>query len=126
MRAGGATRRETSARRAARTGLEWRGDFRPAQKDPPMITKLVLPLLLLAATPQPGSYGFNWLDAKSTCKPFGAKELAKLSKCTVSPNAFGLDVKAHQCKVSAKVEWVIYETKAQCQQALETMQSNGD
>ena len=100
-----------------------------------MIVKLAFPLLLLASAgigaadsskPKPGSYGFNWLDAKSTCRQFSAKDLEKVSKCSVSPNAFGLDVKSHQCKVSAKVEWVIYETKAQCQEALETSEANGD
>jgi hypothetical protein len=94
----------------------------------------MFPLLLLASTsiaaadsrPKPGSFGFNWLDPDSSCKQLSAKDLAKASKCTVSPNAFGLDLKSHQCKVSARVEWVVYETAAQCQQALETMQANGD
>jgi len=77
--------------------------------------------------PAPGSYGFNWLDpAHATCKQLGAKDLSKASKCTASPNAFGLDVESHACKVSARVELIVYKTAAQCQQGLETMQANGD
>jgi hypothetical protein len=99
-----------------------------------MISKLGLPLMLLAASavsaadskPRAGSYGFNWLDATSHCKKLTEKELARIPKCAVTDNAFGLDIKSHTCKVSAKVELVVYETEAQCKEALETMQANGD
>ena len=99
-----------------------------------MLSKLGLPMLLLAAAgtgaaervPKAGSYGFNWLDPKSSCKKLTDKDLAKLKTCTVTSNAFGLDLDSHMCKVSAHVELVVYKTAAQCQQALETMQANGD
>jgi len=98
-----------------------------------VISKLSVPLILLAAsvataadrTPQPGSYGFNWLDAGSHCKKLTAKDLAPVSKCTVSTNAFGLQLQSHACKVNKNVELMVYNTAAQCQEALETMQSNG-
>jgi hypothetical protein len=87
-----------------------------------MMTKLALSLILLAAAgptavdslPKPGSYGFNWLDAGSQCKKLTAKDLAAVKSCTVSTNAFGLELKSHAC------------TAAHCQEALETMQANGD
>ena len=90
-------------------------------------------LLLLAASgaaaervPPAGSYGFNWLDPKSQCRKLTDKDLAKVAKCTVTANAFGLDLESHACRVSAHVELIVYKTAAQCQQALETMQANGD
>ena len=76
--------------------------------------------------PPAGSYGFNWLDPKSQCRKLTDKDLAKVSKCTVTANAFGLDLESHACRVSAHVELIIYKTAPQCQQALETMQANGD
>ncbi|MFT3806641.1 hypothetical protein [Arenimonas sp.] len=98
-----------------------------------MIAKLSLPLMLLAAStvaagdsrPKAGSYGFNWLDPDSPCKKLTDKDLKKAPKCTVSNNAFGIELKSHQCKVDERVEWVVYETAAQCQEAHETMQANG-
>jgi len=94
----------------------------------------VVALLLLSASgataaerlPPVGSYGFNWLDPNSQCKKLTAEDLAKVSKCTVTANAFGLDLESHSCRVSAHVELLVYKTAAQCQQALETMQANGD
>lgn len=74
--------------------------------------------------PKPGSFGFNWLDPNSSCKQLTAEDLAKVSKCTVTDSAFGLELKSHMCKVDARVELVVYETAAQCQEALETMQAN--
>jgi len=98
-----------------------------------MVSKLMLALLLSAAAapaadpmPKPGSYGFNWLDPSSPCKQLSAKDLAKASTCEATDNAFGIDLKAHTCKVSAKVEWIVYDTAEHCQQAWETMQANGD
>ena len=97
------------------------------------MSKLSLPLILLAASvatatdrmPQPGSYGFNWLDAESHCKKLTAKDLSTVSKCTASANAFGLQLQSHACKVNKHIELMVYKTAAQCQEALETMQANG-
>ena len=94
---------------------------------------MILSVILLAASgaaaadrmPQPGSYGFNWLDAESHCKKLTAKDLAPVKKCTVSTNAFGLQLHSHACKVDAHIELMVYKTAAQCQEALETMQANG-
>lgn len=98
-----------------------------------MISVNSLAIAVLAASgasatgglPAPGSYGFNWLDAASHCQKITAKELAGISKCTVSTDAFGLQLTAHVCKINANVELMIYPTAAQCQEALETMQANG-
>ena len=75
--------------------------------------------------PPPGSYGFNWLDAASHCKKLTAKDLARVSKCTLSTNAFGLELESHACKVNKTIEFMVYKTAAQCQEALETMQADG-
>ena len=99
-----------------------------------MFAKLMLSLLLLSAAavpaadtkPKPGGWGFNWLDPDSPCKQITAKDLAPVKQCEASANAFGIELKSQQCKVSDEVEWVIYDTKAHCQQASETMRANGD
>ena len=98
-----------------------------------MISKFGISMVLLAASgisaadskPQPGSYGFNWLDADSHCKKITDKDLAQMSECTVSADAFGLEVPSHMCRINPQVELVIYKTKAECQEGLETMQANG-
>ena len=99
-----------------------------------MVSNLAIAVLALATSgvaaaermPKPGSYGFNWLDpTHATCRKLGEKDLAK-AKCTASANAFGLEVESHACKISARVELIVYKTAAQCQQGLETMQANGD
>jgi len=98
-----------------------------------VISKLSFSVVLLAASvvtaadrlPQPGSYGFNWLDAGSRCKKLTAKDLAAVKKCTISTNAFGLELNSHVCKVNSHIELMIYNTAAECQRALETMQANG-
>jgi len=97
-----------------------------------MISNLGFSVMLLAASgvtaadrmPPAGSYGFNWLDPESHCKKLTEKDLAPVIKCTVSTNAFGLQLSSHMCKVSAHVELIVYRTAAQCQEALETMQAN--
>ncbi len=91
---------------------------------------LSLFLLLSTATaadlmPQPGSYAFNWLDADSHCNMLTQKDLAQVKSCTASTNAFGLEMSSHVCKVSARIELMVYETQTQCQEALATMQANG-
>lgn len=92
-----------------------------------------LSIILLAAfsataadrMPPPGSYGFNWLDASSRCRKLTDKDLAQAKECTVSHNAFGLQLDSHLCKIDARTELMVYKTQAQCQEALETMQANG-
>ena len=98
-----------------------------------MTSKLLLATICLVASsvtaadrmPQPGSYGFNWLDSGSHCRKLTAEDLSSPSKCTMSANAFGLQFESHTCKVDAHTELVVYETAEQCQEALETMQANG-
>jgi hypothetical protein len=76
-------------------------------------------------SPKPASFAFNWLSPAATCKALSAKELAKWSKCEVNTGAFGLQLQSHSCKVSSRVEWMVYRTAAECREALETMQANG-
>lgn len=99
-----------------------------------MTSKLRLAAICLVASsvtaadrmPRPDSYGFNWLDSESHCRKLTAEDLSRLSKkCTMSTNAFGLQLESYSCKVDAHTELVVYETAEQCQEALETMQANG-
>ena len=98
-----------------------------------MPAKLVLSLALLAAAastrpdslPRPGSYGFNWLAPESAqCRALTAKDIAAISQCTDSPNAFGIDLPSKACRVGRKVELIVYDTEAHCREGLETMQAN--
>ena len=91
-------------------------------------------LLLLAAAagakgdarPPAGSHGFNWLEPGSPCVKLEAKDIARFESCNLSENAFGIDLPSHACRVDAKVEYIVYATAAQCEEAHETMQANGD
>ena len=98
-----------------------------------MAAKTVCFLALLAATsgsapshaPKPGSYGFNWLAPETAeCRELDAKAIATMKECTDSANAFGLDLPSKACRVSEDVELIVYATKEQCQQGLETMQAD--
>jgi len=98
-----------------------------------VIGKLCVLFTLFAASgvaaadsvPAPGSFGFNWLEPTSHCKQLSAKDLATVLSCKASSNAFGLQLDSLVCKVNSHVEYMVYKTAAQCQEALETMQSNG-
>jgi hypothetical protein len=98
-----------------------------------MVTKIALSLVLAAAAgakssdsmPKPGSYGFDWLSPESAeCRELTDKDIAGMKECTDSANAFGLDVPSKACRVDDKVELIVYETAAQCQEGLETMRAN--
>ena len=98
-----------------------------------MISNLSLAVILLAISavtaadrmPEPGSYGFNWLDTESHCKKLTVKDLAPVKSCTISTNAFGLQLNSHVCKINSRTELMVYKTAAECNEALETMQANG-
>ena len=98
-----------------------------------MVLKLVLSLVLLAAAgsgasdsrPAPGSFGFNWLDPETAeCREMTAKDIAAMKECSDSPNAFGIELPSKACRVDEKVELIVYDTREQCQEGLETMQAN--
>ena len=98
-----------------------------------MLSKLVLPLVLLTAAgsaasgakPKAGSYGFDWLDPENAvCRAMTEKDIAAMKECTDSPNAFGIDLPSKACRVSKQVELIVYDTAEHCQQGLETMQAN--
>lgn len=78
------------------------------------------------ATPSPGvgSFGFNWLG-QAQCRKLSARDLPDRSRCQAQSEAFGLSGPSHRCKVSRRVEFMVYKTAAQCRAALERMQANG-
>jgi len=91
---------------------------------------LIALLLITAPTaagdnvPASGSFGFNWLASASRCKKLSAKDLTSASACTVKTDAFGLLGRSLACKVNERVELMVYDTAARCQEALKTMQAN--
>jgi len=97
-----------------------------------VVLKFVLTLVVgpaIAGTPaehvpQPGSFGFNWLDPNSRCKKISTKEIAAFSKCEVNENAFGLPIDSVACKVDQD-GIMVYKTAAQCSEALDAMKANG-
>jgi|SRR5436190_1572565 len=99
-----------------------------------MIAKSMLLLVLVSAAgataadsrPPAGSYGFDWLDPEGArCREITGEDLAKFKTCEASANGFGLDLESRRCTVDEDSEFMVYATRAQCQQALETMQANG-
>ena len=99
-----------------------------------MLPTFALALLLAAATatpapvplPEPGIFAFNWLDPHSQCRKLAAKDLRTIKSCERSDYAFDAKSKSLMCKVNAKVELMVYDTAAQCQEGLEAMLANGD
>ena len=71
-----------------------------------------------------GGYGFNWLSAEPTCRKFSTAQRVALKNCTVSSDAFGLNVRSHVCRVNRRTEYMIYSSAAKCRDALKTMQAN--
>ena len=72
-------------------------------------------------------YGFDWLKPNTTrCRPITQRDMNKFKHCEFSNpgNAFGLKLPYHECKASNSSEYFIYETRAKCQEAFETMQAN--
>src|SRR5689334_4845512 len=96
-----------------------------------LVTAISMALMSAPATtvdhslPPPGSHGFNWLDPESRCKALTDADIARITTCEVSHNAFGLEMESRACKVDADTELMVYATAGQCQEALETMQANG-
>ena len=91
----------------------------------------ILPFALLlagaaatSAPPPPPAGVFNWLDDGSRCRVLTSREFAR-ARCEASDNAFGLALPSRVCRVSDRVEWMVYRSAAECREALETMQANG-
>lgn len=77
--------------------------------------------------PLPGSYGFDWLHPESVkCEKMTRRKLKKMQVCDTHPKggSFGLEYKYHACRIKDSVEYLIYETKAICQEAKETMDAH--
>jgi hypothetical protein len=75
-----------------------------------------------------GSYGFDWLKTDSAkCRVISAAQAATFKKCQFfkNGNAFGLSSTYHRCVGPMRSEYFIYESKAKCVDALETMNANG-
>lgn len=96
-----------------------------------MFRALMLASLALSATsasateqPAPGGYGFDWLKPNSTkCRPVTEAQVKQFKSCEASPG-FGGPKPLRACRVSARSEWIIYATRAQCEDELGTMRAN--
>jgi hypothetical protein len=77
--------------------------------------------------PAEGTYGFDWLkNPNSTqCIAISKALIKKFRKCEVTDGSFGGDpVKARKCTIDKHSEYMVYESKAACVNALETEKSN--
>ncbi|MCT0224299.1 hypothetical protein [Synechococcus sp. CS-1328] len=95
----------------------------------------LLALLTLCATtalagevPIVGGYGFDWLQPTTTaCRKITAADRDRFQSCTfqASGHAFGLTSSYQVCNRSAHSQVLIYASPTLCQEAYDTMQSNG-
>lgn len=78
--------------------------------------------------PVAGGYGFDWLKPKAAkCLPISDAEAKKFRKCEffAAGDAFGLASTYHMCTAPGRSEYFVYESRAKCVEALETMKANG-
>lgn len=75
-----------------------------------------------------GGHAFDWKKPRAAkCKAVTAQDAAKFRKCEFAPTgAFGLPLAYHTCTVGPRSEFIVLDSAAHCQEALETMQANGD
>ena len=92
---------------------------------------LSFPAISLAAAPTElvGKFGFDWLHPeKAKCQAITAKNLAGAPTCKHhkegDTGSFTGKADFYSCKVSPKVEYMIYNSQARCTEELETMESN--
>ena len=73
-----------------------------------------------------GGYGFDWLKPETTrCKVITQKDITTFKKCEyITTATFGLPIASYKCDVNKHSEYFILQTKAECIDALETMQAN--
>ena len=73
-----------------------------------------------------GGYGFDWLKPKQArCARITPADAARFKACTFAASgAFGLELAYHSCPLQRGGEMIVLQSKAACQQALETMQAN--
>ena len=85
------------------------------------------PSFAAASLPAEGSYGFDWHKNPNSvhCDPVSKALIKQFKKCDITDGSFGGDpVKAYQCTVSSKSEYLVYATKEACVKSLETEKSN--
>jgi hypothetical protein len=99
-----------------------------------MIAPVILAALLAAAeaapptrdAPQPGAWGFDWLQPRSAkCRRLTGADLERFKHCDRDTPGFGEHKPTHACRVSEHSEWIVYATRAQCEDELATMKANG-
>jgi hypothetical protein len=77
--------------------------------------------------PVAGGVGFDWLHpGRAACQSITQADAAGFQRCVfeAQANAFGLRYPMHRCQASGGREYLIYASKAQCSQALQTMEAN--
>lgn len=92
-----------------------------------LLIAFMCPVVLAGDFPVVGGYGFDWLKPQTAkCRRITQQDKDHFKTCEflAKGNAFGLPLAHHTCKSSAKSEHFIYETRRQCQEAIETMQAN--
>ncbi len=77
--------------------------------------------------PSPDHYGFDWFKPETTrCLKLTPALTARFRQCQLHDpgNAFGLDFPMRVCQSGPESEFMVYATRKQCQEALETMRAN--
>lgn len=90
-----------------------------------------IPGIVSAAAPSDvvGKFGFDWLHPeKARCQAITANAVAGAKDCKHlkegDTGSFTGKADYYSCKVSSKVEYMIYDTQTRCKEELETMQAN--
>ncbi len=78
-----------------------------------------------------GQFGFDWLKpSKAKCAAVTAEAAAKFKSCIYNgageTGSFTGKADFTACKTGEKSEYMIYKTKARCEEELATMQANGE
>jgi len=92
---------------------------------------LGIPTMVSAAAPSEvvGKFGFDWLHPeKAKCQAITANSVTGAKDCKRhkegDTGSFTGKADFYSCKVSSKIEYMIYDTQARCKDELETMQAN--
>ncbi len=81
----------------------------------------------VAATPPSGSYGFDWLHPQTAiCIKVSEATKKNFTNCEfhAGGGSFGLASPYYSCSPRKGVEYFVYQSKAACTEAKETMDAN--
>ena len=75
--------------------------------------------------PAVGMFAFDWLQPKTArCQVVSESLLTRFRSCKREDGAFGLSDPVHVCRVDARSEYMVFDTRRTCERNLETMKAN--